>query len=433
MANRPSDFVTRDRLVARTHRRVGTDAPTVVDKPAAGAKQPTAVIARPAAVTAKPPVTAKPAPVAAKSAPVTAKPTPVAAKPAPVTTKPTPVTAKPAPVTAKPAPVTAKPTPDVAGEEPPVNRGSEPRASGADGKPRAAKEATARPGAPAATTSSAMPRAAGSRLPSPTRRPRPQPVTAPAANRLSIGGPTQTTAIAAPPPPPITIAASTSRAADQEATEIVKPLPSPARPASKDAPERSRSPRVIVDPAVAGADATAADGRAEVRRRTGRFRITRVRAAIGAAAVIATVLVVAIGFSSDDVRGAPALEHRELSSATGSSPASPQPAAAVQAIAPAAATPTEPPATTSSTTEVAVRSPDEAAVAAGEALGASPPPRVTRPHVRSRSASGAAAGGAIRDSGRAAKPAGAPRGKPTRPLAYDPDALFLKKPRAEAP
>ena len=73
-----------------------------------------------------------------------------------------------------------------------------------------------------------------------------------------------------------------------------------------------------------------------------------------------------------------------------------------------------------------MQTPDAPAAVTGEPPGASTP-HTARPHVRSRSASPAAAGTAIRDAGRPAKPAGQPR-KPARPLTYDPDALFLKKP-----
>jgi hypothetical protein len=261
----------------------------------------------------------------------------------------------------------------------------------------------------------------------------PPPVGAAVANGRPLDGPTQTTAIAAPPPPPppVTIAASIPRRADGDATQVVTPLPPPEL-GSNGSRGRSPSPRVIVDPVLVEPvpASQTAGARGRFLGKVGAVRVTRIGAAvIGAAAVVAGVLVVAIGFSSSEVKRAPDAEHHDRTAMPELPPGPPQQPAASQAQ-PAAAPAAAP-------ASAALEAPAPAPVASLPAEDqpiATAPSHTTRPaRLRARTASASSAGAsAAHDSGRTSKAAGQPR-KPARSLAYDPDALFLKKPESRRP
>jgi hypothetical protein len=300
-------------------------------------------------------------------------------------------------------------------------------------------EGSGRPPQPsaAATTDASgatpAPRAAGNQLPPPVRRSRPLPVATPRVTTPPPAdaappvpdhppGPTQTTAIAAPPPPPPAagpqpplIVSATARKSDPDVTQVVAPLPPPFAQAPKGR-GRSPSPRVIVEAGLA--EPGTSNAQAEVLetpagapgpRRLDRSR--RIRAgAIGAAVLIAAILVVAIGFSSNDVAHVPAAAGIDRPVPV-ASPREPEPTAEPLAAAPQDSAPQgaaqQPP-------EVPASQPDAPPSEESRAAAATPHP-AKRPRLRSPAPE------------RTAKPAGHARTKPTRPLTYDPDALFLGK------
>jgi type IV secretory pathway VirB10-like protein len=150
-------------------------------------------------------------------------------------------------------------------------------------------------------------------------------------------------------------------------------------------------------------------------------------AAIGAATLVAAVLVVAIGFSSDDLPRARAATELDRS------PPDPRPSPS-PIRKPADDDPAMP-------TGTAVEPAPGPSQPAGPAAGAhrpqsaapseeprpaatTPPPK---PHTRPRSpAPSASQIGATRDSGHG-RPAGRSRARVAQPLTYDPNALFLDK------
>jgi hypothetical protein len=283
-------------------------------------------------------------------------------------------------------------------------------------------------------------KAAGNRLLPPPRSSRPLPVVrsvtaAPPATLPPPAGPTQTTAIAKPPPPPsLALAASTGRKSDADVTQVVAPLPPPpVAPPARVARVRPPSPRVIAEPAAEPTTAqtptaeapddasslTKGTPWAEIKNGKVTYRLIdlpdrdlpkvpdhraarlppagapgtaaldrRIRlrtAAIGAAALVAAILVVAIGFSSDELP--PARAATDLDRALPPDPPpSPSPASPPEEPRAAEATPPGPrprsPATSSSRT------------------------RTTR------------------ESGHA-KPAGHAHARSAPPITYDADALFL--------
>lgn len=264
----------------------------------------------------------------------------------------------------------------------------------------------------------------------------------------------ESTTVAAPPPPPIIISASITRKTDQDATAVVRPLPSPLEPPPKGSRGRSMSERLIVDGA-AGPKATSAEATgAGTTGRADRHGWTRLKIGLlGAAVAIAAVLVVTIGFSNGGVKRDPGpadLEPAATSSDVAPRPApsasehampasEPAPAAEITAQAPAdppaaaeaaAQAPAEPP-----PAEVAVQAPAEPApakprrlraTAAASSRSEDPPPRPSR--LRAKIAQAAPARATSTHEPARAKPEARPRTKPARPLTYDPDALFLKKP-----
>jgi hypothetical protein len=350
------------------------------------------------------------------------------------------------------------------------------KATGA--KPPAARRAAlpepAHKAAGAKPPARVLPRAAGNRLPSPTRPPRSMPVVAsgvraaPRARGLSASQPTQTTAIAAPPPPPAAAPPSASSAPDVPAppgvapgspgrkakhdpTLIVAPLPSPRDAA----PERARSPstRVIVDaelagavpvtgspavaaPAVPGAPALQITGAGAHRTPRADHKVRIGVGLVGVAIVVAVAISTAIGFSSDDMVPRPGSVAGEpvAREPTASPPAR---AAAAVEVAARASPPVDDVAIAAAPPPV-----DDVAIAAeprtagpetpghrADATGSRSermPARPARMRAKLASPSPARAGVAP-EPVRGARPVSS-RGKPARSLAYDPDALFLKKP-----
>ena len=266
-----------------------------------------------------------------------------------------------------------------------------------------------------------------------------------AASRVVADGRPHT-AIAAPPPPPVRaagektgasgtqtvattnpadtaiepIVATTRRKVDADATQLVAPLPPPSEPQTR---VRGRSPssRVIVDGAAIGDGATTgAPARVVPRHHFARKPISAF--ALGTIAVVAVALVVAIGFTSGGIER--------------------DPRAAAAALTVAAPATTASKAGDSQTTTGA--SPAPPVAAAQPAATGGPPPTDDN----SRSAPGAASAGDTVSPAAADSTSAARAGMPTRvedaprparprakvqahnssrPLAYDPDALFLKK------
>lgn len=241
-----------------------------------------------------------------------------------------------------------------------------------------------------------LPRADGNRLPAPIRPPRSIPV-APIATPVVAAAPSVTPARdgiePAPSAAPPTTAAGTIRRAAEE-TQIVAPLPSPFEPPKRKR-GRAATPRVIVDRALVESGTPRFAARA--RRALVAIRYSGVGGLIGAAVLVALVAVVAIGFSSDDVTRPPV--RREVAEAPEDVTVEPLPSP------PARAVPAEP-------DEIEIPAASEPPVAP-RAKALPPAPHEVR---------------APRPPRSRAKVAPSPRAKAARPMTYDPDALFLKKP-----
>lgn len=287
-------------------------------------------------------------------------------------------------------------------------------------------------------------KAAGNRLPSPSQPPRSVPVVAPPIAGVSVRNQAvteveETTEISNPPPPPIATTPSPSvvvtavparkveRRSDADATQVVTPLPAPVRPS------RSSSPRVIVDPSL-GPSRTASEVPSPGQPRKDRGKRIGVGVGVvGAAVLVAGILVFAIGFSTSDMSPAPA--SREPAAATSEDPRTPPAVATPKAVAPSTATP---PAAPPPPTEIAPPSappappPSEEIDMSTETAETARPettytPRPPRLRSKTQSLARGSSAGAAHEPARPAAPP-APPVKPAKPLAYDPDSLFLKKP-----
>jgi hypothetical protein len=259
-----------------------------------------------------------------------------------------------------------------------------------------------------------LPRAAGNRLPSPSR-PRSVPVVTPPIASAPLRGPSrvevdEATAIATPPPPPSTVIVPISRRAGPDVTQIVKPLPPPVELSKRARPESSRI--LVDDPDVARVTTSGAAPADTTRPRTHGKRIGV--AALGGAVLVAAILVVVIGFSADGVtphadRG-PAPGVPEARPGASSSPAQASPSATSVPASPRPTSPTSPLA--SSPTSPGDGPPLDEIEMSPESADAAPIGKTPRP----------------RPSRARPKHAQAKTARSTRPLTYDPDALFLNKP-----
>jgi len=284
------------------------------------------------------------------------------------------------------------------------------------------------------------------------------PVVAPPVDKKTLSSDAEeTTSISTPPPPP-PIASTPARVRKaNEATQVVVPLPSPFETPAKRAPTAS----VLVEPGVAETETTDTAG-AHRRKRI-------VVGMIGAAAIVGVILVVVIGFSSNDVTRADAPANREPTAATPPeikpppAPAPPEPPrpertmrnsqpppptadVAAQAPAePAANAVASPPAEPAANAVVsppaepaanAVASPPAEPAANAVASPPTkpapspppPPPVAHTPSAPKRMSSPGATHTPAQATRAVAKPAAKPQTKPVKQPAYDPNSLFLKKP-----
>ena len=226
------------------------------------------------------------------------------------------------------------------------------------------------------------------------------------------------TDVVTPLPFPILVVEGTTRRA-AEATELVAPLP-PPRAAS--------TPSVVVEPGLVEAETT---GNAATDRRR-----WLVAGAMGAAAVVAVILFVAIGFSSAGVtRDYPPVDRAPPTTPPAVKPMPMPAAAAVKPPPPERAAHAEPPPDPASPTDVAapMPAPPSPAVAPMTPTDEVSPPaddsgRPSRPRTRiAPPPTSRTSPSATHRPAQVVKPASRLPVKP-RPPTYDPDALFLKKP-----
>jgi len=260
------------------------------------------------------------------------------------------------------------------------------------------------------------------------------PVVAPPVDKKTLSSDAEeTTSISTPPPPP-PIASTPARVRKaNEATQVVVPLPSPFETPAKRAPTAS----VLVEPGVAETETTDTAG-AHRRKRI-------VVGMIGAAAIVGVILVVVIGFSSNDVTRADAPANREPTAATPPeikpppAPAPPEPPRPERTMRNS-----QPPPPTADVAAQAPAEPAANAVASPPAEPAAnavaspptepapspppPPPVAHTPSAPKRMSSPGATHTPAQATRAVAKPAAKPQTKPVKQPAYDPNSLFLKKP-----
>jgi serine/threonine protein kinase len=339
----------------------------------------------------------------------------------------------------------------------------------ASSSPKAAPPAVASPAAaPPASAPLAAPPPAATAAAAPS----------PAMDRLSTDV-DENTHIANPPPPPVTVAASNGRKPAYDATQVVAPLPPPLAPVKR-VPKASTPPAASAIESAKAESARTTGARATIEttgraiaqtskrvvtglsEATGKAIASKrkwfVAGLIGSAAIVAVILVFAIGFSDDELSSGEVTPAEPTAAKPIVPPpepprpertmrtSEPPPASDVAAPAPEEPAPepprpertmrnSEPP----PTSDVAVPARAEpkpepvlppTSVAAPGATAA-PPPRTSpppTPPVELARPKRTKPPATTHAPAQIAKPVAKPPAKPTKTPTYDPDALFLKKP-----